>query len=261
MNGRTPPAAPVARWWDELIAATILGTRLPIRRHGTWPDDLNARCLRAFPIVGLALGLGAGGLYWLGTGLGLPNMLSAALAIAGLALTTGAMHEDGLADVCDGIGGGHDMASKLAIMRDSRVGTYGVLALVFSVTLRVMALAAIGDPWAALAALAASETVSRSLVVAMAAWLPPARRDGLATSHLGVQTAWLTVPTVLAALVAIIGLGFGAGIAALAVSSLAVFVLARLARRHLGGQTGDVLGAAQQLASIAVLLVAAAAKG
>jgi len=255
----TPAAAPWTSWWTDLrVAATFL-TRLPgfaVSGHA----DL-ARAMRAFPLVGAALGLLVGLVYALAYGMGLPPLAAALLALAASALATGALHEDGLADLADGLAGGQDAGSRLAIMADGRIGAAGALALLFGVGLRAAALAALATPGVAAAALVAAAAGSRAIFPALLHRLPPARPGGLGAMA-GVPSSEVALAAFgLGALIVLICLGLATGLAAILAAALAVAALAATARRALGGQTGDVLGAAQQVAEIAILLVAAAALG
>src|SRR5579872_5218085 len=128
-------------WLADLRAATAFLTRVPVPREDR-PLNL-ARAYRVFPILGAGIGAAIGALYLLLLWIRVPDLAAAALALGGGALLTGALHEDGLADVADGFGGGRDVAAKLEIMRDSRLGTYGALALVVSFATRLAALAAL----------------------------------------------------------------------------------------------------------------------
>src|SRR3954453_20123435 len=129
-------------WLDDFKMAAGFLTRLP----GPHPDGANfARAYRLFPLVGGLIGL-AMGLFCLALRqAGVPDLAAAALVLGSGALLTGALHEDGLADVADGFGGGRDVEGKLAIMRDSRIGTYGAVALLVSFATKLFALAAIPD--------------------------------------------------------------------------------------------------------------------
>ncbi len=245
-------------WWDEIHASAIFLTRLPIRWSGEMPPDLAARSLRAGPVVGAVIGLAAGGLYVLPAWAGVPALAAALIAVAGQMLLTGALHEDGLADLADGLGGGDSRDSKLAIMRDSRIGSFGALALVVAILARVVALAAIPHGWEAVAALIAAGAVSRAGWTVLMAFLPPARADGLAASH-GQQPAdRLIAALATAALIAVIVLPVGHALLALSVAALTLAGLGLLVIRQIGGYTGDVLGAAQQGMEIAVLVAVAA---
>jgi adenosylcobinamide-GDP ribazoletransferase len=262
----TGPANPGAM--DDLlrdlrVAACFL-TRLPVRWPADTPADALARSTRLFPLVGAGIGAAAGLVWALALWLGAPPLVAALLALAAQALLTGALHEDGLADVADGFGGGRDRDRALEIMRDSHIGSYGTLALVLSVGLRAAALAAtampwVGAPWAGVAALAAAGAVSRATAPALLAWLPPARPDGLGAGAGRPPSEAVFTALGLALCFALLLLGLTHGLAALALAALVAWALAGLARRRIGGQTGDVLGAAQQLAEVAVLCAAAAA--
>ena len=128
-------------WLDDLRTAVAFLTRLPMPHpQGASPENF-VRAHRLFPVVGAAIG-GAVGLFCLALrAIGLPDLAAAALALGAGALLTGALHEDGLADVADGFGGGRDPAAKLEIMRDSRLGTYGALMLLVIFVAKVSALA------------------------------------------------------------------------------------------------------------------------
>ena len=115
----------ISDWREDLLAATAFLTRMPVP-PGHWPPNL-ARAYRAFPLVGAGIGAAIGALYLLLLRSGLPAIAAAALALGAGALLTGALQEDGLADIADGFGGGGDRVAKLEVMRDSRIGTYGVL--------------------------------------------------------------------------------------------------------------------------------------
>ena len=232
----------------QFAAAWTLLSRLP------WPfavpHDLGAvgRGVWAFPIVGALLGAIGGGAYWLGREIGLPSLVAAALALGLLALATGGLHEDGLADTADGFGGGHTREEKLAIMRDSRIGAYGVLALVIVVLVRVGALAAMGGG-AGFAALIAAAALGRGFAALPMSLLPPARTDGLgraAGPAPGFAACVALILAVAAATLAAAGyaLPWRAVGYAVAAAFFAVLFVALLAQRHIGGVTGDVLGAA-----------------
>ncbi len=244
-------------WRDEIHASAIFLTRLPIRWEGEMPPDLAARSLRAGPVVGAAIGLVAGLVFLLLAAIGVPVMAAALVAVAAQMLLTGALHEDGLADLADGLGGGDSRDSKLAIMRDSRIGSFGALALVVAVTARVTAIAAIPNGWAPVAALIAAGAASRASWPVLMAWLPPARADGLAASHGRQPTDRLAATVAVAALVSLLVLPLGQALAGLLAGALAIAGLGILVVRQIGGYTGDVLGAAQQSVEIAMLIALA----
>ena len=239
--------------WGDPGAALALLTRLPA------PGADHARGARAawaWPLVGALLG-GAGALGGLAClAGGLPPAAAAGAALSVQVLATGALHEDGLADLADGLGGGPDRERRLEIMRDSRIGAFGAVALILGLGLRWSLTAALLP--AAPAALLAAAALSRAAMAAAMATLPPARPDGLSAMAGRPGAA-----AILAAGLALALAGLAAGpapafLAALGAAGAAAGVGA-LARSRLGGQTGDVLGAAQQAAEIAALAGLAAA--
>jgi adenosylcobinamide-GDP ribazoletransferase len=247
----------LAGWWDDFVAAGRFLTRLPLTRLSLAHTGLLARSMRAFPLVGVVVGLAGWAAFAVADGIGLPSMVAALLALVATVLVTGALHEDGLADTADGLGGGEGRAGKLAIMRDSRSGAYGVLALVFSVTLRAAALTVLTTPHVG-AALVAAHAVSRAGLPVVMRWLEPARDDGLGASSGQPGDSAVAWCLGIALVVALPCLGLEPGLVAVIVAAAAMASLAGLAQRQIGGYTGDVLGAAQQIGEIAMLLTAAA---
>jgi adenosylcobinamide-GDP ribazoletransferase len=249
------------RWSDlavrveELRLAIGFLTRLPVSATEEIPAGALARAGWAFPVVGTVIGLlGAIG-YSLAATLGLPPLAAALLALAVTVGLSGALHEDGLADSADGLFGGADRAQRLAIMRDSRSGAYGVLALIFSIGMRAAALAALGDPGRVAAALVAAHAVARGGLPLVLRALDPARDDGLgaAAGRPDAGLAWGAAAV--GAVIALIALGLGAAVA-LALAAAAMALVAGLARRKIGGYTGDILGAVEQAGEIVMLLAA-----
>ncbi len=239
---------------------TSLGflTRLPLPRGVTLATEDLRRAQRFFPLAGLVVGLAGAFAFWLANHLGLGAWPAGALAVAATALATGALHEDGLSDTADGFGGGGDAARKLEIMRDSRLGSYGGLALVLSVLLRVAALAALADPELVGAALVAAHVASRGALPAVMAIAPMARPDGLAAAIGAPSRSDLWFSLGLTGLLVILTLGLHGGFFVLALVVLAGAGVARLAKGQIGGITGDVLGAVQQVAEATALLTVAA---
>jgi adenosylcobinamide-GDP ribazoletransferase len=189
--------------------------------------------------------------------LGLPPILRAGLATAALVAATGALHEDGLADAADGFGGGATRAAKLEIMRDSRIGAYGALALTLALILRVGALTAAldGGSWRASFSLILVAALSRAAALTPLALLAPARADGAgaAAGRLdsnALAAAWGSALAIAFAL-GLAGPGLAHALFALLMTGAAALLVAALARRAIGGQTGDVAGAAQQCGEIA----------
>ena len=237
---------------DCKVALAFL-TRLPAAPEPTADRTSLGASVVMFPIVGALIGLLGGGGYALVFWLGVPPLPAAVVALATTIWLTGALHEDGLADVADGFGGGRTLEDKLRIMRDPRIGSYGALALVLDLLARAGALAALAGPWTVAAALVVAGAVSRAALPPVMAMLPYARTDGLAAAAGRPHPLRAAAAVLVAALIAALLLGEAAG-AALLAGAGAAFAVACLARRQIGGHTGDVLGAVQQLTEVGVLL-------
>lgn len=255
MNEVTDPTPPVAGWRglvaDAHLALAFL-TRLPLPDPGAYVPGALARSMRLFPLAGAVIGLIGGIVFIIGHAV-LPPLLAALLALLATLVVTGALHEDGLADTADGLGARGGREKRLEVMRDSRSGAYGVAALIFSVALRAAALAAAPTALAGLGAMIAAAALSRATVPALMQVLPPARADGLGAGaglpHAGIAATALVLGAVIAA--AVTGLGAAPAIAA---ALMGAALVAWLARGCFGGFTGDILGAAQQLAEIAIFI-------
>jgi len=247
--------SPILRnWLDDLGAAAAFLTRLPVSR-GDAPPNL-ARAYRAFPLVGAMIGAAVGAVDLLLLRIGLPAIAAAALALGAGALLTGALHDDGLADVADGFGGGRDTAAKLAVMRDSRLGTYGALLLVTAFVAKVGALTMLPRGNVILA-LIATHALARAPLAVLAATMAYAR-EGLAASVGRPDPSTAFAASLVAAAIAFLALPAGMAMTAIIVAAAGATCFAVLAQRQIGGQTGDVLGAAEQVCEIAVLLTLAA---
>ena len=243
----------LGRWIKDVLLTAVFLTRLPIQLNEDSEKRQLADVAWAFPVVGIFVGGLAGLALLIGFQLGLHPLACGLFAVITQVFVTGALHEDGLADVADGFGGGYKVADKLRIMRDSHVGSYGVLALVFSVTLRAGLIAGMATPTMAVLALISAGAVSRSLVAGGMNQLEMARREGLATGA-GKPTNEATLAALgLGAAAAFLLLG-ASGWIVLAVAFGAAVMTGLLAKRQIGGQTGDVLGTTQQVTEAAVLL-------
>jgi len=251
---------------DETAEALRFFSRLPIPlRSGAaaFSGPAFSLALRRAPFAGAVLGLLSGLVLFVGATAGAPAQVAAWLAVGLGAFVTGAMHEDGLADVADGFGGGYTRERRLEIMRDSRIGAFGAAALILSFGLRVAALAALSAaPARALVVVVAAGAISRAACLAPVVLLPPARSDGLgrAAALSRAQGREVLLATLgFAATPLLAGFSLTACALALLCAALAVRALNAWAQSMIGGQTGDVAGAAQQLAEIAVLAVFAGA--
>jgi len=240
--------------------AVRLLTRLPAPGAPPWSQDLLPRSVRYFPLVGLLVG-GISALVLAGArALWSSGPLPALLAIAAGVLVTGAFHEDGLADTADGLGGGQSRDQRLAIMKDSRLGSYGALALGLALAARIFALSRISATGAAGAVLIFAHGAGRAAAVVTMTALPYAADPQ--ASKLKAVARDVRVADVAAALL-IAALPLAAvppvtAIAAVGVGGLAALWPALASRRLIGGYTGDVLGAVEQACETGVLLAASA---
>jgi adenosylcobinamide-GDP ribazoletransferase len=230
----------------ELTHAFGLLTRLPVGRFARPAPVEPAACVWAYPIVGGAVGAIGGAAYWLTRSVAMPPALAAIWAL-----------EDGLADTADGFGGGATREKKLEIMRDSRIGTFGVLALALSLAIRVAAMVAIADRACIAAALVLAACLGRGATVGILMMLPPARRDGL-----GVSVGRPTTPRAAAALAVCTATAFlllpaSTASLALLLAGAACVAMTLLARAQIGGYSGDVLGAGEQVTECMVLTLLA----
>ncbi|SOH92266.1 cobalamin-5'-phosphate synthase [Monaibacterium marinum] len=231
----------------DLLTAFSLLTRLPVPVDHIRAGQRGAQAGWAWPLVGAILGTAAGIVAWLAGLIGLPAPVAAGIALTVLALTTGALHEDGLADCADGLGGGRDKSRALDIMKDSRIGAYGAVALMLALGVRWQTLADFQGA-TIIIAMMFSGAASRAAMLAAMAWMPPARSDGLSASTGQPQRMTVT-------------LGLALGIAPIAIFAPIALIplillplpLIALAMRKIDGQTGDILGGVQQLAEIGCL--------
>lgn len=245
----------IGGWLDDLLAAAAFLTCVPVLHRASSPNL--ARAYRAFPILGAAIGAAVGAVYFLLLSIGLPTIGAAALALGAGALLTGGLHEDGLADLADGFGGGRDKAAKLDVMRDGRIGTYGALALLTSFVAKVGALSALPRS-EVLVVMIATHALARAPLAVLAAAMPYARADGLVASAGRPDSLIALSACVVAAVIAFVALPAATAMIAACVTAVAAASLAALAQQQIGGQTGDVLGAVEQVCEVAVLLTLAA---
>lgn len=235
--------------------ALALLTRIPVARDE--PDGRSsAGVIPWFPVVGAAIGLAVAGTYAAAT-LVLPPLVSAAMAVATGVVLTGGFHEDGLADTTDAVGGSFDRREALRILRDPRLGTYGVVAVVLSVVIRVAALASLSTT-AAAALLPVAHALSRAAAAGVLAAVRPGAEDGLGARYGRTTTRMDLVPAIgIALILAAVALGPWTAVV-VAVAAGAAFVAGWIPIRRLGGITGDVLGAVQQAVEAAVLVAGSA---
>ena len=240
----------------EIKLCLGLLTRLPVGVDATVSPPIMARSSRWFPAVGALVGLLSAGSLYLCLLVGLPHLVAAMIAIGVSILLTGALHEDGLADVADGFGGGADRDAKLDIMRDSRIGTYGVLALILAIGLKGAALLSLMNfgTGAAVAAMIVAATTSRLTPVLLMHRLPMARSDGMAVNAGTPDANSVRIACGLALASLLVLTGWQSMLITIVASLAACIAIGALAKRQIGGQTGDVLGAGQQISEISVLV-------
>lgn len=261
-------AADVAGWWSSFIAAVQFLTRLPVGRAAAPSVAALNRCALFFPLVGALIGLftaavlGAGCWLW-------PMWLAVILALTAEACLTGAFHEDALADFFDAFGGGWTREDVLRILKDSRVGTYGAIALLLGVALRAAAMMAIVQQsglenwtiWGS--AIVASSAIGRWVIVLTLVGIRPvSQSDASLSRDIGARMGWrdlcyssvLCLPAV-APFALLMPMQF---LLAILLLVPAIWTLWRSIRRKLGGVTGDCLGCACYISQVLVLLAAAA---
>lgn len=248
---------------DDLRETLIFFTRLPFtRREGIDPPPMS-RAVRTAPLAGVIIGAIGALTILVADALSLPGLLSALLALSAMALSTGALHEDGLADTADGFGGGATPEKTLDIMRDSTIGAYGALALILVIAIKAACLSALlaapMGPSLATSALIAGGACSRTAMVWLMAKLEPARADGLSAAAGRPEDGVVSHALIITAIVLIVVALISAGIVAIAIAAIGAFAATIIvewrARAHINGQTGDVLGAGQQLAETGFLLL------
>ena len=250
----------------ELITHTARAvgflSRLPVPdRHFKGTGEPLSASAALFPIAGLIVAIPSALVVLLAGAIGLPAVVTAVLAAAVLTITTGALHEDGLADVFDGFFGGNDPQRRIDIMQDSAIGTYGTLALLLSLLLRIGLLTAILQAtgvFATAVILCCTAAASRSLIVWSWSVLPSARHGGLADRSGVPADEAVRAALVLGGTIFAVAVLPTVGVLGFLVSSLfAWLVLAgfhRLCIGKIGGRTGDTLGATQQLTDLALLM-------
>jgi adenosylcobinamide-GDP ribazoletransferase len=254
----TAPSVWLRSLATDFKVGLLFCTRLPLHHSVLISGTDIARASWTLPIVGAIVGLLGTLIYWLAHELGLPPVAAAALALATTLVATGCLHEDGLADMVDGFGGGATRERKLEIMRDSRIGTYGACALTISLILRASAIASLADPALVASALIAAHASARGAIPLFMRLLPNARRDGLSADAGRPPLASIIAAGFLGTLALGLGLGATGGIIGLVLVLSAFGFIAWLCMNQIGGQTGDVVGALEQVNEVLILLTVVA---
>ena len=244
---------------NSFLGAVVFLTRIPVGSLYDFRRENLSRSVIYFPIVGMFVGL-AGGMVLMAGHLFLPSLIAVLLCMAATVAMTGGIHEDGLADAADGLFGGRNAARCLEIMKDSRLGTFGALALWFSLTGKLLLLNTLLErsTWLAFAALVMANTLGRGACVALLYFYPYVRVEGSKAKLFGdsVRRGQLLPALAFAAALAFALMGRAAASCVLA----AIFVTALAGiyfKRKIGGVTGDCLGAANQLVELASYLALA----
>jgi len=253
-------------WRRDLFLVLAFFTRLPIGQIGETPATPGqetaapppqvrlAQAARAFPLAGLVVGLIGGVVYWIAVRIGLSNPLAALLAVGATGAATGALHEDGWADFADGLGARGDRLRKLAAMKDSHIGSFGVLALIFGTAIKIAAVAALKSPERVIPALVAAHVLSRAVLPVIMRSIPLATSTGLGVMAGRPTSAGVYSSLGLGLLLAFLAEFIPAAIVIFIAALVAAVLVGKVAQRNFGGYTGDVLGAAEQVAEVAVLV-------
>ena len=237
----------------DLKVAALFLTSFPVHLDGSVTMRDLAGSVYAFPLVGAAVGLLGGLAFSAAAWLGLPSLPAALLAIVAMILATGALHEDGLADTADGLSAGANRERALKIMGDSRIGSFGTLALIVSLLARLMVLAPIWEPKVAAALLVASGMASRALMGVVMLLQPSAKATGLVAAAGRPEPVRVMIGAFIAIAGSVALLPLPTAMTALVAAAVVSLLLATWLGRRLGGCTGDTLGAVQQAAEIAFL--------
>jgi len=256
----------ITSWRRDLFLALSFFTRLPVGfllpkalepasgTESATPQARLAEASRAFPLAGLVVGLVGSLAYWIAVKIGLSGLLAAFIAVGATAALTGALHEDGWADFADGLGCRGDRIRKLAAMKDSHIGSFGVLALIFATGVKTVALAQLQTPDNVVTALVAAHVLARAVLPLAMRSLPLATAQGLAVMAGRPSAQGVYVSLGLGLVITFFAVFLPAAIVAIIVAIVAAALIGAIAKRQFGGYTGDVLGAIEQVAEIAVLI-------
>lgn len=255
----TPTPATGLRYQLQLFFTALqFFTRLPAPRWVGFDAAWLQHAARYFPAIGILVSLACAAVYWL-TALWLPQVVAALLSTAAGIYLTGAFHEDGFADVCDGFGGGMQASRVLEIMRDSRVGAYGVIGIVLLLATKIAGLASL--PFLqVMPALLIAHPLSRCFAAALIWRMPYVREEGkvkpLAQNMSNGEFAVAAITAALPLIVCVAAgwLALQALLPAMLLGAAAAWFLARKFQRRIGGYTGDCLGAVQQFSEVAIYL-------
>ena len=261
------PLSTLQDLWTDLVRALGFLTRIPLpARYFEGHDGSLQRTAGTFALAGAVIAIPPAILTSLLLALHTKPELAAFLGLCLQILMTGGLHEDGLADCADGLGGGRTRERALEIMKDSRLGAYGGIALVLSVLLRGFAIAGVGEASGAIDAafaMIAAGAIGRAAMVWHWCYLPPARTGGVASAmgqpEGSARTFAIVSGVVLYLVAAFVARGVIAALIGLVFAGMVSLMFVRLVDGKIQGHTGDTLGASEQLTEIAVLAALAIA--
>lgn len=248
----------VRRQAQLLVCAVQFLTRVPTPVLKDFQPDWITRSARYFPLIGQGVGALSAVVFFAAYQVW-PPTVAALLAIGVGLIVTGAFHEDGLADTADGLGGGQTAEQRLEIMKDSRVGTYGVCALVLALALKVAALSSLSAQAGVITLIAAHGAGRAAALVAMrlTPYAPAGEAGKWKPTPQGVRTTEVIVGLLIAAWPLVL-LSPSAVLVGVAIGGLAGLAMAKTSQRLIGGHTGDVLGAIEQVFEVGFILGVAA---
>ncbi len=257
---RAVPRTPLRRMLEDFLLALTLLTRIPVPHFDLQTKANHGSAFWAYPIVGALVGAIGAAVFAAATYLGLGASVAVVVAMAAMVLATGAFHEDGFADYCDGIGGGLTRAKKLTIMRDSRLGTYGAAGLLFWFALTALLYGElatatwqpqVGGMAAIFICLGA---LQRAFIGVPLMMLSRARDDGLTANTPPTSLHLVAIAFVIAIVPCWVAFGWNVMVAMFGAALAASLAMTGISAKYLGGRTGDALGATATVASIAALM-------
>ena len=240
---------------DFLLAVSFL-TRISIPSALKFKSELMSAAW-SFSLIGALLGFFCGSIAWVLIYLNLPTVIVAFLTTASMVLLTGGLHEDGLADMTDGFGGGKSADEKITIMRDSQIGTYGTLSLIFMLGLKITAIDTILNKDAILVciiSLVISGALSRLSMVPVAFWFENASKTGLGQFAGKPTLNSIVTPLVIITLISLLLMPILKLIIIIILCVLTAIVIGKLSKQQIGGYTGDILGATQVVSEVVILI-------
>ena len=241
---------------EDILLALTFFTRIPIHFTVKYHRTLMQACW-CFPLIGASIGLVGGTFLYLLLIIQIPVAISAVITICFIIVLTGALHEDGLADTVDGLGGGEDKKSKIEKMRDSRIGSYGVLAILLLTLIKLNAIISLATekPYEiAILSIICAHSLSRFSIIVIPYFSIPASNEGLARYAGKPATLGFIGSFLLTSILILILLPFDQAILSAVLAILVAGAVGLLANFQIKGYTGDILGAAQQVSEVTVLV-------